>query len=140
VLLQFLVIVIDTFFQGAGVSAVVGGSLLDVIFSRSVHVFLEDGVGVSGLEFGLEVAESLGAGVGSTASVAEVVAVVLTFLAITAPVALPTALLLHSFRISISVTVFGEVARKTFFWEGGTIGDGTVVAIVSFVGTGHGWK
>lgn len=85
VLLQLLVVLINTSFQGAGVGAVVGGSFLDVIFSRSVQLLLEDRVGVSGFELGLEIAESLGAGVGSTTSVAEVVAVVLTFLPVTAP-------------------------------------------------------
>lgn len=55
------------------------------------------------------------------------------------PVTLTAALLLHGLGISIGVAVFGEVARETFFREGGTIGDGTVVAVVSFVGTSH-WR
>ena len=32
---------------------------------------------------------------------------------------------------------FGEVARESVFWDGGTIGDAGVVAIVCLVGTSH---
>ncbi len=35
------------------------------------------------------------------------------------------------------MTMFREIARETFFGEGGTIGNGTMVAVVSFVGTSH---
>ena len=56
--LHLLVIIIDASSQGARISALFlrqGRGLLDVLVSRSVQLFLEDRVGICGLELGLEV-------------------------------------------------------------------------------------
>jgi len=53
------------------------------------------------------------------------------------PVALPAALLLDPFGISINVTVLGKVARKSFFGCRGSVSKGSVVATVDLVGASH---
>jgi hypothetical protein len=53
------------------------------------------------------------------------------------PVSLAKPLFLDTLGVGVSVTMFGKVAGETVFGLGSTISQGTVVAVVSFVGTGH---
>ncbi len=88
-MLHLLVILIHASSESAGVGALFlgeGGGLLHVIIGWAMDLFLEDGVGVDGFEFGLEITESLGAGVGPTTTVGEVVPVVLSFFALATPI------------------------------------------------------
>lgn len=89
-LLQLLeIILLTAAAEGAAVDALFlgdGARLLHVVISGAVELFLKDRVGVHGFEFGLEIAEGLGAAVGAAALVREVVAVVLRLLALDAPV------------------------------------------------------
>lgn len=59
--------------------------LLNVFLRGPVNVLLKDRLNVNALELGLEVPESFGGGVGSTARVGEVVSVVLGFVAVSSP-------------------------------------------------------
>jgi len=71
----------------------------------AVNFFFEDGLGLDGLEFGLEVFEAgVGAAVGATTRVRQVVAVVFNLDAFTAPITLSTTILLGLVWISIGVT------------------------------------
>jgi len=53
------------------------------------------------------------------------------------PIAFATSLLFDTLWVSVSVTMFGEVARKAVFRKGCTIGQAAVVAVVVLVGASH---
>lgn len=102
--LQFLGGILFVNALGA-VGAADGRLLFELLTNRgAVNFFFEDGLGLDGLEFGLEVFESgVGAAVGATTWVRQVVAVVFNLDAFTAPITLSTAILLGLVWISIGV-------------------------------------
>ena len=147
-------------------------SLLDVthlpiilLINRSVELFLKDRIGLHRLEFGFEVVNvmALGAGVGTTTCVGEVVAVVLRFVARGAPsswvsgrerwmasgtpiplgdmfdlpVAFATSFLLDLLGISVDVSVLGEIAREMLDLIGSAVSKASVVTIVLLMGASH---
>ena len=61
--------------------------MTQVLLAWAVHFFLEDGLGLDGLELGFEVLREVAGGgrVGATAWVGDVVTVVLELVALTAP-------------------------------------------------------
>jgi hypothetical protein len=95
----------------------------------------------------------LGAAVGATAFIDEVVAIVMRLFTRDAPayvsavdrkqeihylpIALAAALLLNTLGVSVDVARLGEVARETFFSSGSTISDSAMVAIVGLVAASH---
>jgi hypothetical protein len=65
-----------------------GALLVKLGTHGSVNLLLEDGLGLDGLELGLEVFGSVGAGVASATRIVHIVAIVVDFIAIAAPVRL----------------------------------------------------
>jgi hypothetical protein len=61
--------------------------LLDLLLRWAVQLFLEDGIGLVDLKLGLEVAEGLGRGVGTTTDVTKIVAQVFGLDTFTSPIA-----------------------------------------------------
>lgn len=62
------------------------GCVFDIVFGRTVKFFFENGLLIDCLELGLEVIQGLGATVGSSAGVVEVIARVLSFVGQSTPV------------------------------------------------------
>lgn len=73
------------FLINALVGAGGGALLLELLADGAMKLFLEDGLGLDGLEFGLEVLKLVGRRVAATACIVEVVGHVFDFIAVSTP-------------------------------------------------------
>jgi len=113
--------------------------LLHVLFGWTI-LLLEDRVSLNMLELGLEPVDvmAVGAAVGTTSSIGELVPIVLRLGPWRAPIAFASTLLLHLLWVGINVSRFGEIARKMLDVVGGAVSQASVVTIILLVRTGHG--
>jgi hypothetical protein len=78
--LPVMVLLVDALVGAGG-----GALLLELLANGAVQLLFEDGLGLDGLELGLEVLELVGRGVAAAAGVVHVVGHVFDFVAVTAP-------------------------------------------------------
>ena len=75
-----MVLLVDALVGAGG-----GALLLELLANGAVELLFEDGLGLDGLELGLEVLELVGGGVAATARVVHIVWRVFDFIAVSAP-------------------------------------------------------
>jgi len=114
-----------------------GGTIGGEIFlGWTMLIGFEDGLGLNGLELGLEGDSGLGGsgGVGATARVGEIEAKIFDFVAGDAPIALSTTFLLYLARVGVGKAMLGKVLREMLLNGLGITG---VIAVVELVGASH---
>ena len=123
-----------------------------------MNVLLKNWVGLASLKLGLEIIKGMavGAAVGTTTGIGEVIAIVLGFVTggtprlmssalpakmlskgLSLPIALASAFFLHFLWVGIDVPVLGEVTREVLDVIGCAICQTCVVTIVLLVGASH---
>jgi len=126
------------FLDGSG--AVVGGRstlFVELCTHSTVELLFENRLRLDRLELGLEVLHLVGARIASAAGVVHAVWGVLYLIAITAPIALSTAILLGLAWVFSGVARLGEVARKMLLSLGGAVSQAGMVTVSEFVGSSH---
>jgi hypothetical protein len=111
--------------------------LLELLAHGAMQLLLEDGLGLDGLELGLEVFHVEGRRIASAAGIVEVVAHVLEFITFTAPIAFSAAVLFGFGRIGVGMAGFSKVAREPRLTLGSAFSDAGVVTVSELVGTSH---
>lgn len=111
---------------------------IPVVIDRTVKFFLEYGIRLIDVKFGLEVANisGHGAAVGAATRVDKVEALINNLLAHATPVAFAIAILLGLFGVRVGKAVFGEELGHVFIGRVG-LGQLAMRAVIEFVGASH---
>jgi len=114
-----------------------GALLLELFTKRAVNLFFEDGLGLDGLELGLEVLHVVGGRIASTAGVGHIGSDIFDLVTSGAPIALAAATLLCLGRVRVGMAGLSEVFGKSRLTLGSAISNAGVVAISELVRASH---